>query len=333
MTKATPVVYLLQGEDEFAIAQFTAKLEAELGDAATGAMNTTRLDGRSYNPDELLTVAGAMPFLAARRIVILSHFLSRLSNPASHERFIVTLEKVPSTTALILIEYRWLTEERDRKRGKLHWLEKWAGQAGERVLLKSFPLAKGPALAPRIQELARAAGGQIRPDAAKLLVGLVDDDPRLAEQEIRKLLAYVNYQKPIEVDDVQALTADMSQGDIFAMVDALGARDGRKALGIMHRLLEQQDYYSIFGMVVRQFRLLLLAREVLDRGGQVGDVAQKLKIPPFIAEKMVAQARRFTRPALESIFHRLLEMDEAVKTSQISGDLALDTLVAALTNT
>ena len=34
---------------------------------------------------------------------------------------------------------------------------------------------------------------------------------------------------------------------------------------------------------------------------------------------------------LESIYRRLLDIDEAIKTSQIPGELALDTLVAALT--
>ena len=46
---------------------------------------------------------------------------------------------------------------------------------------------------------------------------------------MHKLLAYVNYQRAVEIDDVQNLTTDSSQGDIFAMVDALSAKDGRKA--------------------------------------------------------------------------------------------------------
>jgi len=42
--------------------------------------------------------------------------------------------------------------------------------------------------------------------------------------------------------------------------------------------------------------------------------------------------RRFTLPALESIYHHLLEIDEGIKTGKIPADLALDTLVAALTD-
>jgi len=68
MGEAAPVVYLLYGEDEFAIAQFVSEMEARLGDPTTAMMNVTHLDGRSYNPDELLSVASVMPFLATRRL-------------------------------------------------------------------------------------------------------------------------------------------------------------------------------------------------------------------------------------------------------------------------
>ena len=73
MSNPAPVIYLLQGEDEFAIAQFLTKLQTDLGDPGLAAMNITRLDGRTYNLDGLLTIAGAMPFLTSRRLVILEH--------------------------------------------------------------------------------------------------------------------------------------------------------------------------------------------------------------------------------------------------------------------
>ena len=102
-------------------------------------------------------------------------------------------------------------------------------------------------------------------------------------------------------------------------------------MNMLHRLLEQQDPIPIFGMVVRQFRLLLLTREILDSGGNRGEVARRLRVPPFVADKLVIQSRRFTIPVLEEIYHRLLDVDEAIKTGKVPGDLALDTLVAALT--
>jgi DNA polymerase III subunit delta len=331
MTPAAPVVFVLHGEDDFAIAQFVSQLEAELGDAATASMNITRLDGRNLDVNALPGAANAMPFLAKRRLVIVNKPLGGLSSQAARDKFKAVLEKVPPTTQLVVIEDRELTSDKERRAHKIHWLEKWASEQGGRVQVKSFPLPKRHEIVNWIQERARLAGGQMTPAAASLLASLVGDEPRQADQEIHKLLAYVNYVRPVEPDDVQAVTVDIGEGDVFAMVDALGSRDGRKAIGMLHRLMEAQDPFSLFGMIVRQFRLLLLAREIMDGGGRSLDVAQKLRVPPFVADKIIHQAKNFSLPVLEAVYHRLCDLDEGMKTSQISGDLALDTLIAAFT--
>jgi DNA polymerase III delta subunit len=62
------------------------------------------------------------------------------------------------------------------------------------------------------------------------------------------------------------------------------------------------------------------------------DVIRELKVAPFVAGKLLSQVRQFTLPALEAIYHQLLELDEAAKTSQMDGDLGVDLLIAALTN-
>jgi DNA polymerase-3 subunit delta len=99
----------------------------------------------------------------------------------------------------------------------------------------------------------------------------------------------------------------------------------------LQRLLEQQDPYSTFGMIVRQFRLLLQARQVLDRGGQRGDLLRALGVAPFVVDKLIGQARHFSLPDLEAIYHRLLNLDVTIKTSQSPPELALTTFVAAFT--
>jgi len=331
MPGSPPVVYLLHGDDEFAITQFVSEMEAKVGDQSAIAMNLTRLDGRTYNLDELLSVASAMPFLAKRRMIVLTNPTARLTADGAQKKFLDQLGKIPPTTALVLVEYRQLTEDRDLRKGKLHWLERWASQAGERVLLKAFITPKGLALVYWIQEQAKSMGGRFTGEAAELLATLAGGNPRLADQEIRKLLAYVNYQRPVEIDDVETLTADVGQGDVFVMVDALANHDSRQALSMLHRLLEQQEASLIFGMIVRQFRLLLQARDVLERGGQRQDIIQELRVIPFVADKIIGQVHRFTLPDLERIYHRLLSLDEAIKTGQIPEDLALETLTADLT--
>jgi DNA polymerase-3 subunit delta len=345
MSETSPVVYLLHGDDEYNIAQEVAKLEAKLGDDALREANTTSLDGRSFNLDDLVPVVSPMPFMTERRLVILSHPLARLESKEKKARFfnkqkltkdrekiIENFEKVPLTTALVLVEHKLLTSDWEREKGNLHWLERWAGSNRERVYVKAFPLGD---MGGWIQNRAAQEGGQFTHEAAGRLAELVGDNTRLADQETRKLLDYADYKRPVGVEDVDLLTPDSSQADIFAMVDALGMRDGQKASENLQRLLEQQEHGYIFAMVIRQFRLLLLVREILDGGGGGDELAAKLRflrVKKWMSRKLIPQAKRFSLPVLEEIYHRLLNLDEDVKSSLIPVDLALQIFVSELTN-
>ena len=345
MSEPSPVVYLLHGDDEYTIAQEVAKLEAKLGDDALREANTTSLDGRSFNLDDLVSVVSPMPFMAKRRVVILTHPLARLESKEAkakifnkqkmtkdREKIIENFEKVPLTTALVLVEHKLLTSDWERKKGNLHWLERWAGSNRERVYVKAFPLGD---MEGWIQNRAAQEGGQFTHEAAKRLAELVGDNTRLADQETRKLLDYADYKRPVGVEDVDLLTPDSSQADIFAMVDALGMRNGQKASENLQRVLEQQEHGYIFAMVIRQFRLLLLVREILDGGGGGDELAAKLRflgVKKWMSRKLIPQAKRFSLPVLEEIFHRLLNLDVDVKSGLIPVDLALQIFVSELTS-
>lgn len=330
MTEASPLVYLFYGEDEFSIAQQVSKLESKLGDAASLAMNVDRLDGRQASLNDIRLAVLAIPFLSERRLVILYHPTARLGSPALQEKFKTLLDDLPESTRLVLIEHKDLVE-RKGKSLKKHWLLEWAEKAGSRVYIRPFQPLKEMEMSSWIQGQARELGGQIAPQAAALLSSLVGGDTRLAHNELQKLLTYTAYSRPVHVEDVESLTPLTGQADIFEMVDALGNQDGRTALIKFHRLLEEQDFPLIFGMVVRQFRLLLLAREVMDSGGREAEVSRALGMPDFIARKICSQARPFSLPVLEGVYRRLLDLDESMKTGQMEGELALDTFIAAFT--
>jgi len=326
-----PIVYLLHGDDEYALASEIAAMEAKMGDSATSEMNVTHIEKGSFDLERIATATQAMPFLTARRLVILHDPLASLKSPAQRKDFLQFLEQIPPSTALVIIINRPLVSYRDKKDGKRHWLQKWAQEQNGRVYQKEYMLLRGPQMARWIQAQAREKNGQITSQAAVLLAGMVDENPRIAAHELDKLLAYVNYQRAVENDDVEHLVAYELEGDVFAMVDAIGMRDGRKALKMLHQLLEDDEPLRLFGMVVRQFRLLLLTRELLDAGHREPDIARSLRLSPFIVRKLIPQTHNFSLANLEAIFRRLLTIDEAIKTGQIPGDIALDTLITALT--
>ena len=83
-------------------------------------------------------------------------------------------------------------------------------------------------------------------------------------------------------------------------------------------------------MVVRQFRLLIMAKDHLQEGTQ-GEMAGALSVHPFVAKKLGQQVRNFSMTQLESTYHHLLDTDLAMKTGKMEPRLALEVLVATLT--
>lgn len=362
MNAAAPVIYLLHGDDEFAIKQSIADLQAknETESGPMAGMNTTILDGRAAALDELRYACLVLPFLAGRRLVIYHHPLARFrrsgrsgetgdgtdngvdapqgagSSKKDRDALLSLLDSVPPTTALVLAEYQLLEDSAlqppySKKQVKDHWLVRWAKANPARAFYKAHELPRGPALVRWIQNRTRDLGGKITPDAAEELGNLVGGDTRTAENEIHKLLAYVNYARPVAYEDVALLTADIAETSIFDVVDAIGQRQAKQASRLLNRLLAEDDPQRIFGMVVRQFRLLLMARAVLEEGGGEAEIARLVKVHPFVARKLNEQARRFTTPDLEMLYHRLLEIDRGVKLSQVEMPVALNTLVASVT--
>ncbi|MFN2195592.1 MAG: DNA polymerase III subunit delta [Anaerolineales bacterium] len=354
---AAPIVYLFHGDDEFAIQSALNELQARSQEGSMGDMNIASLDGRTANLDTLRNVAYALPFLADRRLVIVTHALARFNRRSQpdddgegsehaasrggqkKERtdFLEFLESVPASTALVLVEYSLLDDADaapaySRKKIRDHWLIKWAKTHPEKVYIRAYAQPKGAAMTRWIQGRARELGGRISLEAAEELSDLLGSDTRTAENELQKLLAYTGYEREVDYEDVALLVADSSTTNIFDLVDAMGARNGREATRLLNRLMEVEDPLRLFGMVVRQYRLLLMALEVIQGGGGEKDIARLVRVHPFVAGKLNTQARRFSASDLQAIYRRLLEIDRGVKSSQIEMPIALNMLVAATAN-
>lgn len=319
-----PTIFLLYGNDEFAITRKLKDFDTEFSDPTTADMNTTRLEARTMTENDLNNAVNAMPFLAPKRLVFLNSPSGKFSNPAARKKFLDFLEKAPDTAKVVICE------SIEPKEAEKHWLVKWAEKNKTLAKTQAFFLPKQRDMPGWIINEAKNQKGQIEPAAAARLAEMVGVEPRQAGMEISKLLAYVNWERPVRGSDVEAVCIVTSQQSVFDFIDALLQGNGRVAQKLLHRLLENEDPFSLWGMVVRQFRLLIQAQEILDARGNKDDVARALAVHPYVAEKTTGQANRFSMEALEGIYHRLLTIDEQVKTSQITLDLALDTLVVEL---
>jgi len=119
------------------------------------------------------------------------------------------------------------------------------------------------------------------------------------------------------------------QVNIFAMVDAVVERRAPVAL----RLLRQQvadgaESGYLLAMVVRQYRLIIQAKELGLSGLTAQEIGQRLGIgSDFVLQRVLEQADRYSLSRLKKAYRRLLDADVAVKRGRYNEELALELLV------
>lgn len=329
-------LFLFYGTDEFAIRMEVTKMIRAMGEGSTASMNISTLEGEGLDQNAFITATHAMPFLASRRLVILNDPLAAFRNAETKDKLISLIASVPRTTDLVLVQ------ELDRYGGNNKPFETWRNrllksqQSMDNLKEMRKDLPKYGEMKGRIkEEVARQSALLEKPvkisdGAVILLEELVGDETRIASQEIGKLLEYVNYERDITREDVEKVGIASASASIFVLQDALGKKDLRAGQKALSRLLQDWEAPAIWGMLQNYFRNLLLTRELLDAHGNVQDVMRELNQKEYTSKKLVEQAGHFTQTSLDRLHHRLLELDEAIKTSQVTADLALELLVAEL---
>ena len=326
--------YLFHGEDEFSRSETLADFKKKMGDPGLVELNTIVFDGSKVTLGELQHACDSVPFMADRRLVIVEGLLTRLE-PRGRERarsawqkeylekLTQYLKRLPDTTRLVFVE--------DKSIGKSNPVHRLA-LADERGHVKEFEPPQRKTLNRWIEQRVKKKGGQINPAAVETLAAFVGNDLRLLDQEIEKLVTYVDGARPISEDDVRLLVSYVREANVFEMVDALGQRNGQRAAKLLHQLLDDGEHpLRLLGMIIRQFRIMIQVKELSGQGVSQRDIAARLRLHPFVVKKAVRQAMNFSMKQLEAIYRKLLDTDVAIKTGQMNEVLALDMLVVGLT--
>ena len=326
---AVKTFYIFHGNDDLKMEEEVGKLRAKMLESANASMNIAEYDGTTTPVSEILGAAIAYPFLSDRRLIIVKDLLSWLTRKGAGEAGKKALEQLadqlaqlPEWTRLVFVERTRLPETH-----RILKLARSAENGFEQMCMAPDNSASW------IIRRAGVYGAQIDARAAAALAAVTAGDLRSADNELFKLAVYVDGERPITEDDVALLTPYVAEASIFEMVDALAEGRAQQAALLARRLLDQdQDVFGLFGMIIRQFRLLIMVKEHLAAGGSRdrAAIARELGVHPYAAEKLSTQSRAFTLAQLEQIYRALHQYDLQVKTGRIQAELALDLLIASL---
>jgi DNA polymerase III subunit delta len=164
----------------------------------------------------------------------------------------------------------------------------------------------------------------------QMLANFVGGALRRLENELQKLASYASGRK-IVAADIRAMVSDASEALIWDLTDALGQRDGRKAMRAIHELRRgDANAFYLLTMIARQYRILIKVKAARTGGGNEYNIAKQVGESHFPVKKAMGQVHAYQMKELETIMDQLLRADFAMKTGA-DAETELDVLVAELT--
>jgi DNA polymerase III subunit delta len=180
-------------------------------------------------------------------------------------------------------------------------------------------------------------GVKVDQDAARELIDALGADMMLVSRELEKLVLFVSEKKHITLGDVETMVLAAKQRSLYELTDAISAKDKMRALSVLDALLStsEGDDAAIghLYMLARTFRqmLVILEKNVRDARAIWQALWQGFRVPPFAAEDLIRQARRYkSRRELTRALRLIARADFTLRTNPPSKRLVLENLVMHL---
>jgi DNA polymerase-3 subunit delta len=182
---------------------------------------------------------------------------------------------------------------------------------------------------------AQASETKLEPDAARELVDALGADMMLIASELEKLLLYTLGRGRITLGDVETMVLAAKQRSLYELTDAISARNTVKALALLHGLLNSSDAgedaaIGHLYMLARTFRqmLVIVEKNVRDSRAIWQALWQGFRMPPFAADDLIRQARRYkSRRELTRALRLIARADLELRSSPPDKRLVLERLV------
>jgi len=272
-----------------------------------------RLDGEDAVFDQLHASVQSLPFLSAKKMVI-------LSRPGAQKAFAENIEHlladVAETNEVIIVEPKL-----DKRLSYYKTLKK-------KTDFREFAELDGHGLATWATGYTKEQGGGLTAADARLLVDRVGLNQQSLQHELDKLLSYDPH---ITRATIELLTDRTPQSTIFELLDAAFNGNTARAMALYReqRALKVEPQ-AIIAMLAWQLHALVLVKAGAHMPAET--IAREAKLNPFVVRKTQALAHALTPEHCKRLVRDLLRLDQQLKTTAIDADEALQLYLLKLTN-
>jgi len=189
-----------------------------------------------------------------------------------------------------------------------------------------------------IADYCTSRGVKMEADGARELVDALGGDMMMISNELEKLILYVGEKKRVTLGDVETMVLAAKQRSLYELTDAISSKERVRALEILDAILtsgegEEAAIGHIY-MLAKTFRqmLVILERNVRDQRMLWAALWQGFRVPPFAADDIIKQARRYkNRRELTRAIRLVAKADLALRSNPVSKRMVLERLVIDLT--
>lgn len=304
--------YLLYGEEAYLKQQYKQRLLNALNpDGDT--MNFSRLEGKGIEVKELIDLCETLPFFAERRVILLEDtgfFKNKCDELADY------LKNLPEYLCMIFVE-----NEAD-KRSRMYKEVKAAGRVAEFARQDEKTLMRWAA------GILGKEGKKITQRDMELLLAKSGTDMGNIRMELEKLISYTRGRDVITERDIEEICTTQTTNKIFDMVRAVTEKNQKKALELYYDLLTlKEPPMRILFLLAKQFRQLLLTKQLFAEGASQNEVASRLGVPSFVVRNIASCARSYEVRELEEAVKDFVDAEEAVKTGRLGDVLSVELLI------
>ncbi|UCD86057.1 MAG: DNA polymerase III subunit delta [Deltaproteobacteria bacterium] len=314
-------IYFFYGKEglliEEAVAIITRKFLPGINGGSSKISGLEVVYGREGEAERIINLAQTLPMFSPRKVILVKE-ADKLS-PKDLEKLITYLENPSPTTCLIF----W-GEKADLRTKFFRTFKKFGVLTEFRNLYESE-------LPAWIRQFAQKSEKGIEREAVDLLIESVGNDLRMVKHELEKVMTYIGAKKTIELEDIEAVVVLARIRTVFELTDWLGNKNVEKAWEALTRIWEEGEHpLRILTMIARQFRFIWKTKQMLARGLAHSEILSRLKTQPFLLDRYLEQAKKFSFEELRKCFEEFYQVDLRLKSSKVPPRIILEKLVVDL---
>ena len=320
--RIAPLYLLFGAEDYLRDAAARRVVDAALRDAPLREFNETSFSLSAADAQQAIASAEQLPMMAARRVVRVTDFSKlREDDEAALARYLAR----PAETSVVI----FVADDLDKRRK----FSKTLLEACASVEFAAMSDGEAKAWA---RERLKGLKAEANERTLAQVVALAGTGARRLGNELDKLATAALPSGQITMELVEALVRRSREHSNFELTDHLVARDRRRSLETLRRLLDDGvEPVMLIGLLSSSYHKLALAKALMAQGAPTGEVNRLAPYQFDLREKFLAQARRTDAREITRSITRIAAADVAIKTSLGGGGkgsrLQLEMLVCELT--